>query len=353
MESHAARAQGSTQGTPTETRPAKVFVNLPPELYTELFSPDADTTLRALVDPSFRSDARRLTSAELADVLPGYDAIITGWGTPPFTPAVLDGADRLRLIAHSAGSVKAMLPKAVFARGIAVTHAASALAPAVAEMALLLVLLSLRHVHRYDDALRHGTSWEGQKAFGPQQELGGQRVGVISASQVGRHFIALMHAMRCDVWVYDPYLSETQATALGVTRATLPDLLAQCPIVSIHAPSTPETHRMLGAPEFARMPDGAILVNTARSWVLDEAALLAELRTGRITAALDVFDTEPLPPNSPFRTLDNVILTPHIAGASVQTRFRQGATIVAELARFFAGQPLAYAVTAERYDILA
>ncbi len=331
----------------------KVFVNLPPQLYRELFAPDADTALRALADVTFRDDDRRLTSGELAAALPGYDAVITGWGTPTFTDEVLEAADRLRLIAHSAGSVKAMLPEAVFARDIAVTHAAGAIAPAVAEMALLLVMLGLRHVHRYDHALKNGAQWEGQKAFGTPMELRGQRVGVISASYVGRHFIALMRALQCEVWVYDPYLSEEQATTLGVRRAALHDLIAQCPIISVHAPSTPETRHMFGKEEFARMRDGALLVNTARSWMVDEAALLTELRTGRIAAALDVFDTEPLPLDSPFRQLANVILTPHVAGASVQARFRQGVTIASEIARFFSGQPLQYAVTRERYAILA
>lgn len=331
----------------------KIFVNLPPHLYRELFAPDADATLRTLADVAFRDDDRGLTSRELAAVLPGYDAVITGWGTPPFTDEVLDAADRLRLIAHSAGSVKAMLPEAVFDRDMAITHAASAIAPAVAEMALLLVMLGLRHVHRYDRALKNGARWEGQKAFGAPMELRGQRVGVIGASHVGRHFIALIRALRCDVWVHDPYLSAEQAAALGVTRASLHDLIAECPIISIHAPSTPETRHMFGAAEFARMRDGALLVNTARSWMVDETALLAELRTGRIAAALDVFDTEPLPLDSPFRQLPNVILTPHVAGASVQARFRQGATIVSEIARFFSGQPLQYAVTPERYAILA
>lgn len=246
-----------------------------------------------------------------------------------------------------------MVPIEVLNRGISVTHAAVALAPAVAEMAMLLVLLGLRHVQRYDRALKSGSAWEGQKAFGPPFELRGQRVGVISASYVGRHFIALMRAMECDIWVYDPYLTDEQAATLGVTRVPLRDLMAQCPIVSIHAPSTPETHHMLGQAEFALMPDGALLVNTARSWMTDEDALLAELRTGRIAAALDVFDTEPLPLDSPFRQLDNVILTPHVAGASVQARFRQGETIVAELTRFFSGQALAFEVTRERYAILA
>lgn len=110
---------------------------------------------------------------------------------------------------------------------------------------------------------------------------------------------------------------------------------------------------MIGAPELALLPDNAFLVNTARSWVIDMDALLAELQSGRIRAALDVYDREPLPADSPFRRLDNVILTPHIAGATAQARFRQGQTVVDELRRFFAGEPLRYEVTKARLAILA
>jgi phosphoglycerate dehydrogenase-like enzyme len=134
---------------------------------------------------------------------------------------------------------------------------------------------------------------------------------------------------------------------------SLQELFARCSIVTNHAPSTPETRRMIGTAAFAAMHEGALFVNTARSWSVDPEALLGALRSGRISAALDVFDEEPLPAGSPFRALDNVILTPHIAGATVEARLRQGDLIAAEVRRFCAGQPMRYEVTAQQLEIMA
>lgn len=335
------------------TRRPKVLVLPKPSLYRELFAPEADAALRDLADVTFNPDERNWSAADVAERIGDSDAVVTGWGSPTFDAVILDRADRLRLLAHSAGSVKGVASPVVFERAIAVTSAAIALAPAVAEFALLLVLLGLRPVHKYDLSMRQGAGWAGPNAFGPGQEMAGQRIGVIGASMVGRHFIGLARALGADVLVYDPYFPDDDARMLGVLKHNLRAVMAVCPIVSVHAPTTPETRHMIGAAELALLPDDALLVNTARSWVVDQDALLAELRAGRIRAALDVFDEEPLPADSPFRRLDNVIVTPHVAGATIQARFRQGQTVVEELRRFFSGQALRYAVTRERLAILA
>jgi len=112
-----------------------------------------------------------------------------------------------------------------------------------------------------------------------------------------------------------------------------------------HAPTLPETHHMIGARELALMPDGAVLINTARSWLVDSAALLEELRTGRIDAALDVFDEEPLPPDNPFRGLPNVLLTPHQAAATVECYFEMGEITINEIEHYASGRPLQYELT--------
>ncbi len=331
----------------------KILVILRSSLYRELFTPPTDQALRKLGQVVFHDQERDLTSAELAERLPGFDAVVTGWGSPRFTDEVLAAADRLRLIAHSAGTIKAMLPPAVFQRGIVVTHAAVAFATAVAEMSLLLTMLLLRQAHKQDRMLKAGESWG--KAQSPRlgQEITGQRVGVVGAGYTGRAFIKLLRALDVEVWVYDPYLNEEGAVQLGVRRVALDELLTCCPVVSLQAPSTPETHHMIGARELSLLQDGAILINTARSWLVDQKALLSELQSGRIQAALDVFDQEPLPVDHPFRQLDNVFLTPHVAAATFQARQRQGQTVVEEMRRFFSGQPLQYQVTLEKLAIMA
>jgi len=329
-----------------------ILVQLRPSLYEQLFPPSTDRSLRDLGKVLFYDQERNPTSTELAQRIAGFDVILTGWGTPRFTDEVLDAADQLRIVAHSAGSIKRMLPPAVFERGIAVTHAASAIAPAVADLSLALTMLLLRQVHVHDRALRAG-DWTSAKAPGLGQELSGMRVGVVGAGYTGRCFIKLLRALEAEIWVHDPYLNNERASELGVRKVTLDELFSECPVVSVQAPATEETYHMIGGRELSLLQDGACFVNTARSWVTDYDALLAELKTGRIHAALDVFDQEPLPADNPFRELDNVILTPHVAGASLQARHRQGQFMIEELQRFFSGQPLLYQVTIDMLDIMA
>ena len=328
-----------------------VLVTLPPSLYQLLFTENAQARLHELASVHLNEREGKWSSEELAQKIGGYDAVITGWGTPTFHPEVMAAADRLRLIAHSAGTIKNMLPPHVFDSDVQVTHAAAAIAPAVAEMTMLLILLSLRQVHVQDRQLKAGVPWKEAQYMG--QELAGQRVGVVGAGYTGRHVIGLLRAWGAEVWVADPYLDAARAAQLGVTPVSLDDLFANCAIVTMQAPPTDETFRMVKARHFASLPDGAIFVNTARSHTVDYDALLAELQQGRIQAALDVFDQEPLPADSPFLQLENVIVTPHTAGASQQARLRQGTVIVEELERFWHGEPLRFAVTGDMLSTMA
>ena len=320
-------------------------------LRRELFGPEEDRLLRSLGEVTFYEGESGPTSEELAGRISGFDVVLTGWGTPVITDEVLAAASDLELIAHSAGSIKYLLPPPVFERGITVTHAAAAIAGAVAEWSLLLVMVMLQRPHLHDDNLRAGL-WD-KNAVPMREELAGQRVGLVGASYTGRMFAALLRAVGAEVWIYDPYLDEAGAAELGVRKVELDRLLAECPIVSLHAPVTPETRHMIGARELKLLADNALFVNTARPWLVAEEALLAELRSGRIRAALDVFDREPLPADNPFRELENVLLTPHMAGHSLQARRRQGSHMVAEIRRFLAGEPLHYQVRQEQLATMA
>lgn len=336
------------------SRKPKVLVLPGPTLYNRLFAPEIDTRLRELADVTFNERDENWTSDRLAVEIAPYDGLVTCWGSPPVTDEVLAAASNLKVIAHAAGSVKGIINEHVLERGIKVSSASIAMAPAVAEFSLILTFLGLRPVHEYDFGMRRAVRhWNSQDAFGVGWEIASSRIGVVGAGMVGRIYIRLAHGLSADVSVYDPYLSHEAAAELGATKLELAGLFQTCPIVVIHAPSTPETHHMIGVKELAMLPDNGYLINTARSWVVDQDALLAELRTGRIRAALDVFDEEPLPLDHPLRQLPNVLLTPHIAGATMQTRIRQGECAVRDLTNAFAGQPLAHEVTLERYAILA
>ena len=329
----------------------RILVAIRPALYHDLFTREADARLRRLGQLRWLNWTERPASADLAAWIGGCDAVITGWGTPIFTDEVLAAADRLKLIAHSAGSIKRRLPPAVFAR-VRVSHAAAVLAPPVAEMTLLFIMLALRQVHRINRAMKDG-GWAAGRAFGLGHEVAGQRIGIVGAGHTGRGTIRLLRAMNAELWVYDPYLDEAAAQALQVKKVDLETLLRGCKIVSLHAPVTEETRGMMGAEQFGWLQDGAIFVNTARADLIDEAALLTELRAGRIFAALDVFGEEPLPNENPFRKLDNVMMTPHISAYTQQARHRQGQLVVDEIDAFFHKGSLRYEVTRAMLETMA
>ena len=282
-------------------------------------------------------DATALTAA-----LPGADVLITSWGATPLTAEVLDHADRLRLIAHSASSVKHFVTDEVFRRGLRITQAGQAMAEPVAEVSLAFTLSVLHRIQRFDHQMHDG-AWRDDAP--PQHGLRSSRIGVVGASRTGVEYIRMLVALGAEVVVYDPYLTDERAAQLGVRRTTLDELLRTSRVVALHAPTLPETHHLIGARELALMADGSSLVNTARSWLIDSPALLAELRTGRIDAALDVFDEEPLPADSPYRSLTNVLLTPHQAAATVECYLEMGEITAGEIERFAAGEPLEYELT--------
>lgn len=334
-------------------RPRRILVLPQGTLYQEIMSSEAEATLRSLGEVIFYRGEGRISAEEVAELLPGTDAVLTSWGAAPaFDAALLAHADRLGIIGHVAGTIKGFIGPEVFDRGIAVTHAASTIAESVGEWALTVTLMSLRKAYQFNTVMHEG-GW-GKAELGHGHELIRRRVGVIAASMTGRAFIKLLRGFDVDILVYDPYLTDARAAELGVRRAeTLDEVFATCDVVSNHAPTTPETNGMIGAAQLKLLRDGALFVNTARAAAIDYEALIAALQSGRINGALDVFPKEPLDAQSPLRALPNVILSPHVAGATVESRQRLGQTVVEDFARFFAGQPLQHGVTKQMLATMA
>ncbi|CAM5446272.1 hydroxyacid dehydrogenase [Streptomyces chartreusis] len=287
--------------------------------------------------------AEDFTDPRIADSLARAEILVTGWGCPRLEPAVLDAAPQLRAVLHAAGSVKGLATPELWRRGIAVSSAALANAVPVAEYTLAMILLAGKDVLAARERLRTRRVHPG---WGLVPGIGnhGRRVGVIGASRIGRRLIELLRPFDMVPALSDPYVDAVGAAALGVPLLPLDDLLRTSDIVTIHAPDTPETRHLIGARELALMPDGAVLVNTARGALLDHEALIAELRTGRLSAILDVTDPEPLPADSPLYDLPNAVVTPHLAGSQGNEAARLGLAVTEEAERLVAGEELAYPV---------
>ena len=293
-----------------------------------------------LADIAFTA-AQNERLADVAEVVPPEraaeaDVVLGHWGCAPLDAGALDGLPRLRLLAYAAGTVRDVVTPAVWSRGVAVTSAAAANAVPVAEYTLAAILFANKGVFASRERLR-----DPEVKVRRPRPIGnlGKRVGLIGASLVGRRVIELLAPFDLEVAVTDPYLTTDEAARLGVAKVELDELLATSAVVSIHAPDLPSTRHLVGAAELARLADGATLVNTARPALVDQDALEAELRTGRISAVLDVTDPDPLPQGHPLLALPNVFATPHVAGALGSELQRLADLAITEIERYAAGEP--------------
>ncbi|MEU9152501.1 hydroxyacid dehydrogenase [Streptomyces sp. NPDC048417] len=323
-------------------RPQAVFA-MTAQNVPHLFPPEVLARLRACVeiDPTLVVDD--FTDPRARETLARTEVLVTGWGCPTLDAAALDAVPALRAVLHAAGSVKGFTTPEVWKRGILVSSAAAANALPVAEYTLAMILLAGKDVFAFRDLLRTRRTYP---YGGIVPGIGNfhRRVGVVGASRIGRRLIELLRPHDLVVSLADPYVDEAEAGRLGVPLLPLDELLGTSDIVTVHAPQTPETRRLVGARELALMPDGSVLINTARGSLVDHDALVEELRTGRLTAILDVTDPEPLPAGSPLFDLPNAFLTPHLAGSQGNELARLGLTVVTEAERLLAGDGLRYAV---------
>lgn len=290
---------------------------------------------------------------DLRTLLRGVTVAITGWGTPPLSQELLADLPELRLIAHTAGSIRHLVPLEMVGPRLRVSHAAAIIADAVAEFTALAMLNELRRAREIDAEMKGGAPWPSPRGPQPPRLLGGRTVGLIGAGRVGMAVMRLLAPFGCRVLLYDPLVRAEQAESLGAEPRDLSDVLRLSDLISLHAPVLPETRGMIGATELSLMRDGALLVNTARAVLVDEPALRNELRSGRLRAALDVFWQEPLALDDELRRLPNVSLSPHVAGHTSDTWARQGDAMVDEVARFLRHEPLQYEITADMIETMA
>lgn len=296
-------------------------------------------------------DSDDLSPEAVKATIADADIAITSWGNTTLTEDILDAAPNLKLVMHAAGSVKPVVSDAMWDRGIRIAASTKPLGIGVAETALGFAISASKNFYQVNEDIHNG-GWNDHRSS--VKELYEITVGVISAGFVGRHFIKLMNNFGVEILVYDPYITEEKAAALGAKKAELKDLLNKSDIVSIHAPNIPATNNMFNAETLTWMKKDAVLINTARGAIIDEKALYEHMAAGNLKyACLDVFNPEPPAVDNPLRTLKNVILTPHLAGLATNGLLRIGAHAVEEIQRFLNGERLECEVTKDMLATMA
>ena len=257
------------------------------------------------------------TEEALIDALDGVEVLFTT-SRLPVTRRVLANADSLRLVAKIGTGIDTIDLDAAAEHGVAVVYTPGMNALSVAEHALTLLLAVKRNVLMGQRALEAG-KWRDEVPNA--RPVAGTSVGIVGFGNVGSRLAGLLDGFNVDVYAHDPYVHEIDAQNTGATLTDLETVLSEPEAVVVTAEHTAETRGMIDADALATMADDAVLVNTARGPIVDTEALIAALRDDTIAGAgLDVFETEPLPADSPLHEFDNVVVTPHIAASSVRAR---------------------------------
>jgi len=329
----------------SDHRPNALFI-LDSELFPLIYGREEREELARLAH-FYAAPQTRESIAENCALLSDAEIIFSGWGAPVMSEEFLNAAPKLRAVFYGSGTTNHITTDAFWERDIVITSAYAANARPVAEFVLGAIMLSLKDFWRYQAKAKRGQGW-GTPA---RNIIGGYRstVALIGCGMVARRVIELLKPLDVQCIVYDPYLDEAAADELGVELCTLDEGFVKGDVVSMHAPDKPETNGMITGNHFSMMKRNATFINTARGRTVRSAEMIAAFqRRPDIMAILDVCDPEEPPAaGSPLYTLDNIILTPHIAGSVGPECQRLGRYIVDEFRRYLAGEPLQWEITRE------
>lgn len=267
----------------------------------------------------------------LLDRIRGYEVVVNIRSSTKFTEQIFAACPEMKLLSIWGTGTDNVDLEAARRHGVAVTNTPAVAAQAIAEHCLMLSLAVARRVIPLHQKVVGGAWPRGQSI-----QLRGKTLGVIGLGAIGRQFAKLGEAigMRVITWTMNPN------PALGFELVDRDTLLRESDVVSLHLRQSPDTLGFIGAAEFEMMKPSAILINTARGPIVDEAALIMALKAGRIAGAgLDVFDVEPLPAGHPLTTLENVVITPHCAGVTPEVLEAGLAMALDNVTDFLAGAP--------------
>lgn len=266
-----------------------------------------------------------LNEAQLLEAIPEFSALVVRSQTK-VNSAVLQAARRLKVVGRAGVGVDNVDVEAATRRGVIVMNTPAGNTVSTAEHAFSLLLSVARKIPQAHTNLQEG-NWDRKKFEGA--ELYNKTLGIIGMGRIGSELSRRAIAFGMRVIAYDPFLSSARARALQVELLEdLDELLPLCDFLTLHTPLTPETHHLLNAARLAKTKRGIRLINCARGGLIDEAALLESLGNGQVAgAALDVFETEPLPADSPLRGIFNLVLTPHLGASTIEAQESVGIEI--------------------------
>lgn len=331
-----------------------VLLQIPRTRYEQIFDAQTRDRLSDMAEvsgPFAEVDARTL-SPRLSEA----DAVFMPSGTR-LSAQTLDAAPRLRWISTTSGGPPNIDYGVALRRGIMVSDCRRAFGRAVAEMALGLYLATMRDIVAHDRALHTPDGWEAV-AKDRNREASHRTLGFVGFGSIARTLAPFLAPFEPEMLVYDPFVPEEVLASFGARPASLAEVFARSDAVFLLATPNPDNRALVGAAELDLLSPDALLLVISRASLVDETALIERLSAGRFRAAMDVYEQEPLPAEHPYRSLPNVVLTPHRAGGTQESYRRIGQALVDDMELLLAGETLRHTAlvdeaTARRQGLLA
>jgi len=297
-----------------------------------------------------------MTSKEVEnniEVLNDIDVIFSSWGGPKLDENFLKHAPNLKIIFYGAGTIKKIVTEESWKRGVRVTTANVANAIPVAEFTIACIIFGLKNVVQMRNLITDTREYPTV----PHQNVKGvfdSTIGIISLGAIGREVLKRLKSFDVNIKVYHPSMTKEKSEELGVQIASLDEMFRTCDVVSLHAPLLDSTRGMITGEHIRLMKENGVFINTARGAIVRENEIIEALKDRQdITAFLDVVYPEPPSKDSPLYDMDNIFLTPHIAGSEGKEIARMGKFMLDELKRYLNNEDLKWEVTKEKYKNMA
>lgn len=307
------------------------------EVKDSFFTPTAKAALEELGEVEYNATGRQAyTKEELIEHIKDVDILVTGWRTPRIDEDVMKAANKLKIHAHTGGTMATMICKEEYDRGVIVLSGNALYAKTVAEGTLAYTLMALRKMYEDVSSMKNG-GW--RRVPGTNSGLLGKKIGIVGYGSIARHYIDLLKWFDVDILVASKYISPEEADEKGVRIADKEEIFETCDVISLHDALNDESRDSITRNLLRRIKPGALFVNTARAGIVVEDDMIEELRTGRFYAVLDVYHQEPLPEDSELRSMTHVLLFPHMAGPTFDVREKVTLKLVKDIKLILEGKP--------------
>ncbi len=302
------------------------------EIRNSFFTKKVMDELKKYGEVKYNNSGRfTLSKEELMEQIKGVDVLFTGWSAPCVDKDVLECADRLKIHAHTGGTVAPYISKEEYERGVIVLSGNDIYAKSVAEGCLTYTLIALRRLDQYMEAMKEG-GWKPKEDY--NQGLIGKKVGIVGYGTIGRYYAELLRWFDVELLIYSKYITDDELIRVGAERASREEIFSECDVISLHSALNEENRGMITKDLLSMIKEKALFVNTARAGIVDYDALTELLVANRFSAVLDVYEAEPLPIDSRLRNLPNTMLYPHIAGPTFDMREKVVLELIQDVKRY-------------------